>query len=245
MCGAWPPTEPPPDASMDAPECAWCPICRAARRVRESGPGLSGPLAGAGDVVAAAVQEALSAFDSVLSMRPRTEPADRPSPARPGPAGPAGKPDSRAAGAPRKGRIMSLTIGVDVGGTKVAAGVVDQAGRIVEKLKRSTPAASPEQTAARHRRCRARAARPPRGRRRRHRRRRFRRRGPLQRAVRAQPGLAGRAAEEAGRGPDRRARSSWRTTRTPPPGPRPSSARPAGTSTSCSSRSAPASAPGS
>src|SRR5215831_17962529 len=47
----------------------------------------------------------------------------------------------------RKGRTMSLTIGIDAGGTKVAAGVVDSGGRIVEKLKRSTPAASPEQTA--------------------------------------------------------------------------------------------------
>jgi glucokinase len=42
---------------------------------------------------------------------------------------------------------MSLTIGVDVGGTKVAAGVVDERGRIIEKLKRSTPSASPERTA--------------------------------------------------------------------------------------------------
>jgi glucokinase len=42
---------------------------------------------------------------------------------------------------------MSLTIGVDVGGTKVAAGVVDKQGRIVEKLKRATPSASPPQTA--------------------------------------------------------------------------------------------------
>ncbi len=38
---------------------------------------------------------------------------------------------------------MSLTIGVDVGGTKVAAGVVDEHGRIIAKLKRFTPAASP------------------------------------------------------------------------------------------------------
>ena len=42
---------------------------------------------------------------------------------------------------------MSLTIGIDVGGTKVAAAVVTSRGRIVEQLKRSTPAASPEQTA--------------------------------------------------------------------------------------------------
>ena len=42
--------------------------------------------------------------------------------------------------------VVRLTIGVDVGGTKVAAGVVGSDGRIVEKLKRSTPAASPAQT---------------------------------------------------------------------------------------------------
>jgi glucokinase len=42
---------------------------------------------------------------------------------------------------------MSLTIGVDVGGTKIAAGAVDAGGRIVAKLRRVTPAASPEQTA--------------------------------------------------------------------------------------------------
>jgi glucokinase len=41
---------------------------------------------------------------------------------------------------------MSLAIGVDVGGTKVAAGVVDTHGQIVEKLKRLTPAASPAGT---------------------------------------------------------------------------------------------------
>src|SRR6202012_4502233 len=37
--------------------------------------------------------------------------------------------------------------GVDVGGTKAAAGVVDSEGHLVEKLKRSTPAASPARTA--------------------------------------------------------------------------------------------------
>jgi len=42
---------------------------------------------------------------------------------------------------------MSLTIGVDVGGTKVAAGVVDEHGAIVEKIKRATPAARPDDTA--------------------------------------------------------------------------------------------------
>jgi glucokinase len=41
---------------------------------------------------------------------------------------------------------VTLAIGVDVGGTKVAAGVVDERGRILAKLKRSTPAASPPRT---------------------------------------------------------------------------------------------------
>jgi glucokinase len=41
---------------------------------------------------------------------------------------------------------MSLAIGVDVGGTKVGAGVVDPEGKIVEKVKRLTPAASPAMT---------------------------------------------------------------------------------------------------
>lgn len=75
-------TEPPPGPSGEAPECAWCPVCRAARRIRESGPSVGGQLAGAGDVVATAVQEALSAFDAVLSTGLRKErergfPADR------------------------------------------------------------------------------------------------------------------------------------------------------------------------
>src|SRR5215471_12159888 len=50
-------TEIPPEVG-EAPECQWCPICRAARRMRDSRPGIAGPLSGAGDAVAAAMQEA-------------------------------------------------------------------------------------------------------------------------------------------------------------------------------------------
>src|SRR6516162_7107814 len=46
----------------------------------------------------------------------------------------------------RGNRSVTLAIGVDVGGTKVAAGVVDEHGQIIAKLKRSTPAASPLRT---------------------------------------------------------------------------------------------------
>jgi glucokinase len=46
-------------------------------------------------------------------------------------------------GADRAGR-MGLTIGVDIGGTKVAAGVVDDDGRILARMRRDTPSEDPE-----------------------------------------------------------------------------------------------------
>ena len=38
--------------------------------------------------------------------------------------------------------VNALTIGVDIGGTKVAAGVVDPDGNVVEKIRRDTPGTS-------------------------------------------------------------------------------------------------------
>jgi hypothetical protein len=70
-------TEPPPGVG-EAPECAWCPICRAARRMRESGPGLGSQLSGAPSVVAAAVQDAIVAFDTVLSRSAAAPGQERP-----------------------------------------------------------------------------------------------------------------------------------------------------------------------
>jgi hypothetical protein len=66
-------TTEPPGALSEAPECAWCPICRAARRVAESRaePGSGGSvLAGATDVVSGAVRDVLATVDSILSYRP-------------------------------------------------------------------------------------------------------------------------------------------------------------------------------
>jgi hypothetical protein len=59
-------TEIPPDVGA-APECQWCPICRAARRMRDAGPGVSGPLSGAGEAVATVVQDAIGALDALLA----------------------------------------------------------------------------------------------------------------------------------------------------------------------------------
>ena len=37
---------------------------------------------------------------------------------------------------------MALSIGVDVGGTKIAAGVVDDEGKVLQTIRRDSPAFS-------------------------------------------------------------------------------------------------------
>jgi hypothetical protein len=64
-------TEPPGD---EPPECQWCPICRAARRYRDSGGtgGLGGSLAAAGDTLAGLAQDAFGLFEAaVRAQQPR------------------------------------------------------------------------------------------------------------------------------------------------------------------------------
>ena len=73
-------TTEPPGAASEAPECAWCPVCRAARRItrtRENQGGVPG-LSDAAEVMAGAVRDALAGLDSILSYRPPDERADHP-----------------------------------------------------------------------------------------------------------------------------------------------------------------------
>jgi hypothetical protein len=81
-------TEPPGD---EPPECQWCPICRAARRYRDSGAagaGLSSQLAGVGDTLAGFTRDAFSIFEAAMrsSQRPAgtTRPGEQPAPDAPG-----------------------------------------------------------------------------------------------------------------------------------------------------------------
>lgn len=77
-------TTEPPDAADQPPECAWCPICRAARRMAQAqaggaaaaspadaAPKSAGPgLAGAADVLVGAARDAWTGLDAILSYRP-------------------------------------------------------------------------------------------------------------------------------------------------------------------------------
>ena len=84
---------------------------------------------------------------------------------------------------------MGVAIGVDVGGTKIAGGVVDEAGAIIARTRRD-PVHRSSRDRAQHRLRRPGAAPRPRDRRRRDRFGRLRRRGPLDGPIRAQPRLA-------------------------------------------------------
>jgi len=72
------------ELTEEPPECQWCPICRAARRYRESGgqgqpPGFGGQFGqfgGVGDTLAGLTRDAFSLFDAAMraSQRPTAAP---------------------------------------------------------------------------------------------------------------------------------------------------------------------------
>ena len=73
------------ELTEEPPECQWCPICRAARRYRDSGSPGGGQFAGVGDTLAGLTRDAFSLFDAALraSQRPASPPASRPADQRP------------------------------------------------------------------------------------------------------------------------------------------------------------------
>jgi len=61
-------TEPLPG---EAPECAWCPLCRAARLVREAKPTRDIRVAAVGDALTSVVQDAVSVLEAALAATSR------------------------------------------------------------------------------------------------------------------------------------------------------------------------------
>ena len=69
----------------EPPECQWCPICRAARRYRDSGgTTTAGQFAGVGDTLAGLTRDAFSLFDAALRQAQRPAPAQGSRPASQG-----------------------------------------------------------------------------------------------------------------------------------------------------------------
>jgi hypothetical protein len=65
------------DPTDEPPECQWCPICRAARRARDSGgssTGLGDQIAGAADALAGLTRDAFSLFETAMRNAPTTPP---------------------------------------------------------------------------------------------------------------------------------------------------------------------------
>jgi hypothetical protein len=91
----------------EPPECQWCPICRAARRYRDSGgqaPTLGGQFVGVGDTLAGLTRDAFGLFDAAVRAAQTPRPPGSPgasSPEQPPaePAGPATGPASSDDGA--------------------------------------------------------------------------------------------------------------------------------------------------
>ena len=100
----------------EPPECQWCPICRAARRYRDSGgstTNLGGQFAGVTDTLAGLTRDAFGLFDA--AMRASQRPPDVPrAPGRPADT-PGGRPDDQPAGQPGAGDSDHGTVVVGPG----------------------------------------------------------------------------------------------------------------------------------
>jgi hypothetical protein len=83
-----------PEGGGEPPECEWCPLCRAARKMRDSGPGLGSHLSSAGGIFATVIQDAVDAFEAVVATGAGagSPPATTEEP----PEGPAGGPVDRS-----------------------------------------------------------------------------------------------------------------------------------------------------
>jgi hypothetical protein len=65
-------TEPP----EEAPECAWCPLCRAARLLRETKPGRDTRVTAVSDALGTVVQDAFNVLEAALATTARPGGAD-------------------------------------------------------------------------------------------------------------------------------------------------------------------------
>jgi hypothetical protein len=128
-------------APGEAPECAWCPLCRAARIVREAKPTRDNRVAAVGDALTTVVQDAVSVLEAALAATSRggtaadgrgaeTGPGTRgfraagsaDQPPRSGQAAPAGKAPPAGKAAPGKAAAAGKAPPAGKAGTETPAG---------------------------------------------------------------------------------------------------------------------------
>jgi hypothetical protein len=87
-------TTEPVDASAGyAPECTWCPVCRAIRMARDSNPDMASRVGETAGALMSAAQDVVAAVDAALARKPAAQsstPPNRP-PSSAAPAGPASR----------------------------------------------------------------------------------------------------------------------------------------------------------
>jgi len=109
----------------EAPECAWCPLCRAARIVREAKPGRDKRVAAVGDALTTVVQDAVSVLEAALAATSRS-------------GGGNGRPDATAPG----------TRGYPAAGAAADAETAGAAAEAAGSAAEAAPAGSAAETAA-------------------------------------------------------------------------------------------------
>src|SRR5215831_10303507 len=116
----------------EAPECAWCPLCRAARIVREAKPGRDKRVAAVGDALTTVVQDAVSVLEAALAATSRS-------------GGGNGRPDATAPGTRGYPAAGAAADAETAGAAAEAAGsAAEAAGSAAE----AAPAGSAAETAA-------------------------------------------------------------------------------------------------
>ncbi len=130
-------TMPAPPSGHPGPECQWCPLCQAASVLRGEHPELTERAVEAG----AAVVGALRALVEATGAHAPAAGADEPTHLR-------GCSASGSTPTKLPTPVSDLAIGVDIGGTKIAGGVVDESGRVLDTERRDTPGSDVARTEA-------------------------------------------------------------------------------------------------
>ena len=128
----------------EAPECAWCPLCRAARVLRESKPGRDTRVTAVSDALGMVVQDAFNVLEAALATTGRPQPAQDGKPPGTGTAGQGGKAKSAATGRGPAGEAAKSKTGEPAAGRRPTVATTAGQGPGEEPAPES-PVGSPDE----------------------------------------------------------------------------------------------------